>query len=57
MVGMLRVTLEGYLYYWTSMKQMGILTCEEKIKFDGASESWPIFRIEMKGIVIKHGLV
>ena len=39
---------------WTSTKQMGILTCEEKITFDGASESWPVFCIEMAGIFIKH---
>ena len=54
---MLKVTLEVYLYYWTYMKHMGILTCEDKITFYGASESWPVFRIEMKGILIKHGLL
>ena len=35
---------------------MGILTCEGKITFDGASESWPVFRIYMAGILIKYGL-
>ena len=55
-VGMLRLTLEGYLSSCTSVKQMGILTCEEKITFDGASDSWPVFRIDMTGILIKHGL-
>ena len=38
------------------MKQTGILTCEEKITFDDISESWPVFRTEMTGILIKHGL-
>ena len=28
-----------------------------KIDFDGASESWPIFCIEMTGILIKYGLL
>ena len=36
---------------------MGILTCEEKIAFDGASESWPVFRIETTGILTKHALL
>ena len=57
MAGMIRVMLEGYLSSWKSMKHMGILTCEEKIKFDGASGSWPVFRIEMTCILIKHGLL
>ena len=35
---------------------MGILTCEEKITFNGVSDSWPILRIEMTGILIKHGI-
>ena len=51
------VALEVYIYSWTSAKQMGVLTCEENIKFDGASESWPVFRIEMTGILIKHGIL
>ena len=57
MVGMLRVTIEGHLSSWTSTEQMGILTCEENITFDGASESWPVFRIEMTGILIKNGFL
>ena len=39
------------------MKQMGVLTCEEKIKFYGASESWPVFLIEITCILIKHVLL
>ena len=56
-VGMLRVMLEIYLSSWTSAKQKGLLTCEEKIIFDGVSESWPVFRIDMTGILIKYGLL
>ena len=54
---MIRVTLERYLSSWTSAKKKIILTCEEKITFDGVSESFPVFRIEMTGILIKHGLL
>ena len=35
---------------------MGILTFELKITYDGVSESWPVFRIEMTGILIKKFL-
>ena len=56
-VGMLRVMLEGYLSSWTSINHMGIPTYEEKITFDGASVSWSVFRIEITGILIKHGLL
>ena len=56
-VGMLRVTIEGYLSSWTSINHMGIPTYEEKITFDGASESWSVFRIKITGILIKHGLL
>ena len=56
-VGVLRVMLEGYLSSWTSAKHMGIPTYEEKITFDGASESWNFFRIDMTGIRIKHGIL
>ena len=40
-----KASLEIYLYLWTSAKQSGILTCEEKIVFDCAPESWPVFCI------------
>ena len=33
------------------------MTCEEKITFDCVSESWLVFRIDMTGILIKHGLL
>ena len=33
-----RASLERYLSSWTSVKRSGILTCEEKIVFDGAPE-------------------
>ena len=56
-LGMLRFTLEGYLSSWTSAKNMGIPTCEENITFYGVSESWPVFRIEITGILIKHGFL
>ena len=56
-VGMIRVTLEGYLYSWTSDKQNGILNFEDKITFGSVSESWPVFRIDMTGILIKRGLL
>ena len=57
MLGMLRVMIEGYLSSWTSANQKGIFTCEEKKAFVGASESWPVFLIEMTGILIKYGLI
>ena len=57
MVAILRVTLEILLSSRSSVKQMGILAFEEKITFDGASESWTFFRIDMTGIRIKHGIL
>ena len=51
-----QVTLKKYVSYLTSDKQKGLLNSEEKITFDGNSESWPVFRIEMTGILIKYGL-
>ena len=39
------------------MNQSGTLTSEEKIVFDGSPESWPVFRIELTGILIKRGLL
>ena len=55
-VGLQRVMLEQYLSYWTSAKQKGVLTSEEKIMFDGSSKIWPVFRIDITGILIKYGL-
>ena len=55
-VGMQRVTLEQYLSSWMPAKHKGILTSEEKITFDSIYESWPVFRIETTGILIKYGL-
>ena len=40
---------------WTFAKQTGIPTCEEDITFGGTSESWPVFCIEMAGILTKYG--
>ena len=31
--------------------------CDKKITFDGVYESWPVFRIEITGILIKYGLI
>ena len=56
-VSMPRSTLEGYLSLWTYAKQIGILACEEKIVFDGDSEIWPVFRIEMIFILIQQVLL
>ena len=55
-VDLKQVKIERYLYYWTSDKHKGLLTSEEKITFDSNSESWPVFCIEMTGILIKFGL-
>ena len=52
-----RAMIEQYLSSWTSAKQKGLLACEEKIIFDGNSESWPVFRIEITGILISYGLL
>ena len=54
--GLTRTQLERYLSSWTSAKQKGLFTCDEKISFDGSSERWPAFRIELTGILIKYGL-
>ena len=51
-----QVTFERNLSYLTSAKQKGLLTSEEKITFDGNFETWPVFCIEMTGILIKFGL-
>ena len=51
-----RLQLDSYLSSWSSAKQKGIFHCEEKVSFDGNSESWPAFRIELTGILIKHGI-
>ena len=52
-----RVLLEIYLFSWSSANLSGILTCEENIAFDGSPESWPVFRIELTGIIIQLRLL
>ena len=54
--GLSRTVLERYLSSWKSAKQKGLLTSEDKITFDGSSESWPIFSIELTDFLIKYGL-
>ena len=44
-VDMKRATLEQYISSWTSAKKKVLLTCEDKITFDGSYESWPVFFI------------
>ena len=39
------------------MKHSGILTCEEKIFFDGETEIWPVFCMEMNGVPIHRELL
>ena len=56
MVDIKRVMLERYLSSWTFSNQKGLLTCEEKIPFYANYDSWPIFCIEMTGIIIKYGI-
>ena len=56
-LGMLIAKIKVYLSSCTSAKQMGILTCEENITFDGASESCPVFGTEMTGFLIKPALL
>ena len=51
-----RLQLDGYLSSWISVKGKGLFPCVETIAFDGSSESWPAFRIELTGVLIKHGL-
>ena len=55
-VDLKQVKIERYLYSWTYDKHKGLLTSEEKITFDGNSESWPVFCIEMRGILIKYDI-
>ena len=55
-VDLQHVRLERYLSSWMSTKKRGILTSYEKIIFNGSSESWPVFLIEMIGILIEYGL-
>ena len=50
-----RAMLELYLSSWTSANKKGILTIHDKITSDGSSESWPVFCIELTGILIKYG--
>ena len=54
--GLTHTQIERYLSSWKYAKQKGLLTCEEKISFDGSSENWPAFRIELTGILIKYGI-
>ena len=51
-----RTQLERYLLLWSSAKHKGLFPCDEKVLFDGNSEIWPEFLIELTGILIKHGL-
>ena len=51
-----RLKIDMYLSSWSSAKQKGIITCYEKVSFDGNSEIWPGFLIELTGNLIKHGL-
>ena len=51
-----RTQLERYISSWSSAKQKGLFPCDEKVSFDGNSESWPGFHIELTGILIKNGL-
>ena len=50
-----RLQLDSYLSSWSSAKQKGLFPCYEKVAFDGNSESWPAFCIELTGILIKNG--
>ena len=50
-----RLQLDGYMSSWSSVKGKGLFPPVETITFDGSSESWPGFRIELTGILIKHG--
>ena len=50
------VSLELYMSSWAYLKQTRILTCDQKIAFDGYPDSWPVFRIELTGIIIQRGL-
>ena len=51
-----RTQLERYLVSWSSAKQEGPFTCDQRVSFDGNSESWPGLHIKVTGILIKHGL-
>ena len=50
-----RLQLDGYMSSWCYVKGKGLFPPVETIAFDGSSESWPEFRIELTGILIKHG--
>ena len=51
-----RLQLDSYLLSWSYAKQKSLFPCDEKVAFDGNSEIWTAFRIELTGILIKHGL-
>ena len=50
-----RLQLVDYMQSWDAVKGKGLFPPEETISFDGSCESWPGFRIELTGILIKHG--
>ena len=49
--------LGQYLYFWASTNITEILNFGEDVAFDSSPESWPVFRIELTGILIKRGLL
>ena len=49
--------MDLYLYSCNSAKSAGILTCEEDIVFDVPPEKYPIFYVELNGILMKCGLL
>ena len=49
--------MEQYLYSCNSAKSAGILTYEEDIVFDGYPEIWPIFHVELNGVLMEFGLL
>ena len=51
-----RNLMEQYLYSCNSEKSAGILTSEEDIVLDGYPERWPIFHLELNGVLTKFGL-
>ena len=48
--------LDSYLLSWIFSKQKVLFSYDEKVAFDGNSDSWLAFRIELTGILIKNGL-
>ena len=56
-VDIYRVFLGICLSSWASAKHNCILTCEGNIAFDFSPESWPVFHIELTGIIIQCGLL